>query len=103
MVFYYLTPAQFGRYSKANLCPALSSLGRSRNWRTGGGIWLVNPSYEGCFPTFVAALRAGLEPGRPSAASEGETGLSARLEAVLFQSSASLVTQSSTRSTSCSN
>jgi len=36
MVFYYLTPAHFRRYSSSNLCPALSSLGRVRfgaNWR----------------------------------------------------------------------
>jgi len=41
MVFYYLTPVRFRRYSSSNLCPALSSLGRFRGKRTGGGTCLV--------------------------------------------------------------
>src|ERR1700724_496604 len=51
MVFYYLTPARFGRYSNSNLCPAPSSLGRLSSERTAGGTWLVNLSDEGCRPT----------------------------------------------------
>src|SRR5579863_1067271 len=103
MVFYYLTPGQFRQYSKANLCPALSSLGRSSNWRTGGGIRLVNLSDGGCFPTFEAAPCDSCGPGRPPAASEGETGFSARLEAVPFQSLVSASVPASPRSTICSN
>jgi len=32
MVFYYLTPAQFRRYSSFNLCPPYSSLGTGSPW-----------------------------------------------------------------------
>src|SRR5215470_10741072 len=51
MVFYHLTPAQIDRYSRASLCPALSSPGRIRAIERGGGIYLVNrPTIAGAAP-----------------------------------------------------
>src|SRR5258708_22047398 len=79
MVFYYLTPVQFDRYSSSNLCPALSSPGRFRNQRTGGGIWLVNPCHDGRFPISMADLRRSLYAWRPSPASIATQNVSARL------------------------
>src|SRR6266487_6522497 len=111
MVFYYLTPARFRRYSSSNLCPALPSLGRFRIQRTGGGIWLVNPADESCLSKVrSAARRAG--HGQPSAASQKKSTLTARLEAVPSRDSIHSLeavpsddsTRSeSARSASCSN
>ena len=84
MVFYYLTPARFRRYSSSNLCPALPSLGRFRIQRTGGGIWLVNPATESCLSNVRSAVRP-TGAGRPSAVSALAKYLPARLEAVPFQ------------------
>jgi hypothetical protein len=44
MVFYYLTPAGFRRYSSSNLCPALASRGGVEAERNRGGIRVVNPA-----------------------------------------------------------
>src|SRR5437588_797013 len=85
MVFYYLTPARFRRYSSSNLCPALSSLGRFRIQRNGGGIWLVNPADESCLSNMRGVKRP--RHGRPSAASHTAITLTARLEAVPYRDS----------------
>src|SRR5258708_37854860 len=86
MVFYYLTPGRFRRYSSSNLCPAPPGLGRFRIQRTGGGIWLVNPADESCRPILGVLLGRNEDSGRPSAASVPTRTVAARLEAVPFQS-----------------
>jgi hypothetical protein len=47
MVFSYLTPVRFDRYSSFNLCPALSSLrGRCKRERAGGTKLVTVPALE---------------------------------------------------------
>jgi hypothetical protein len=58
MVFYYLTPKGFRRYSSSNLCPALSCPGRNLSKPADGGIWLVNP-LDSDLPQMVISLFLG--------------------------------------------
>src|SRR6266567_6874462 len=103
MVFYYLTQAQSRQYSSSNLCSALPSPGRFRDWRTGGGIWLVDPSNKHCIPTFMAVRALSSrspETRRPLAVSLGTRRLSTQLETAAFHE---LGIPAAPRSTSCSN
>src|SRR6266851_3238028 len=106
MVFYYLTPMQFGRYSSSNLCPALSSPGRFRNQRTGGGIWLVNPCDDGRSPISMADLRRSFYACRLSLASIAIQKVSARLTCppeVKHLYDSQQICSALPRSASCSN
>jgi hypothetical protein len=47
MVFYYLTPARFDRYSRANLCPPCPARDGIPAIEPGGGTCLVNPDKVG--------------------------------------------------------
>jgi hypothetical protein len=51
MVFYYLTPAQFGRYSSSNLCPPFPAWdGFASSELAEESPWLTRPSWAAIKP-----------------------------------------------------